>query len=165
MEDDNRFVIEKILDQHLLYEQKSSETLGAFVRVVFAMNAGVVVLIVLFLGFAAQDGASLARYRPLAGDAIDFFVAGAVFAVLSGLFSWWSYGIIAERKRLMLGDIFHRDDAERGNRTRSERLIDAIVEEGRRAIPAPSYAALGAAVVAVGSFILGCQQMAAGFAA
>ena len=164
MEDENRFVIEKILDQHLLYEQKSSDTLGAFTRVVFAMNAGVVVMILLFLAFSAQEGLAIAAYRPLAGDIIDFFFAGATFAVLSGLFSWWSYGTIAQRKRMMLAEVFGGDEVAGANRSRSERLIDAIVEEGRHATPGAAYLSLAAAVLAMAAFILGCQQLAVGFA-
>jgi hypothetical protein len=162
MEDDNRFVIEKILDQHLLDEQKSSDTLGGFVRVVFALNAGAVILIVVFLGAAAADDAALARFRPMAADALNFFVTGAVFAILSGLFSWWNLSAVAHRKRMMLEEVFLRDDLASGNRTRSERLIDALIGEGRGHIPSASYLGIATSLLAVASFILGCQDMVSG---
>lgn len=165
VEDDNKFVIEKILDQHLLYEEKSSDSLSAFVRVVFAMNAGAVVLIVVFLGAAATDDAALARFRPEAAGALDFFITGAVFAILSGLFTWWSHGTIAHRKRMMLEDVFLRDDPVGGNRTRSERLIDALIGEGRGRVPAAAYLGVTTALLSVAAFILGCQDMVSSFGA
>ena len=165
MEDDNRFVIEKILDQHLLYEQKSSDTLGGFVRVVFALNAGAVILIVVFLGAAAADDAALAKFRPLAADALNFFVTGAVFAILSGLFSWWNLSAVAHRKRMMLEEVFLRDDMATGNRTRSERLIDALIGEGRGNVPAASYLGIATSLLAVAAFMLGCQDMVSGLGA
>jgi hypothetical protein len=159
MQDENSFVIEKILDQHLLYEQKSSDSLTGFVRVVFALNAGAVILMVVFLGAAAVDDAALARFRPDAADALNFFVTGAVFAILSGLFSWWSYGAIAHRKRMMLEEVFLEEDQPGTNRTRSERLIDALLGEGRGSIPAASYLGILTALLAVAAFMLGCQDM------
>jgi hypothetical protein len=160
MQTENAFVIEKILDQHLLYEQKSTDSLGAFTRVVFALNAGAVVLIVVFLGAAASDQSALARFQPNAADALNFFVAGALFAIVSGLFLWWSYGIIAHRKRMMLEDVFLEGD-QGVNRSRSERLIDAVIGEGRGGAPAACYLVILTALLAVAAFMLGCQDMVA----
>ena len=165
MQTDNNFVIEKILDQHLMYEQKSTDSLGGFVRVVFALNAGAVILIVVFLGAAAADDAALARFRPLGADALNVFVTGAIFAIVSALFSWWSYAAIAHRKRMMLEDVFLRDDQAGGNRTRSERLIDALIGEGRGSAPAASYLGIATSLLAVAAFMLGCQDIVTGLGA
>lgn len=161
--EDERFAIEKILDQHLLYVEKTTDALAAFVRVIFLLNTLAIVLLLGFLGGIVGDPAALAQFSPVAVGSIDFFITGAILAVLSGLCAWWTYSTIAHRKRMLLERVFLKS-APAGPGDRARDLVAAMIEEGKGKSTLQFWLALTLVLASVAAFILGCRDATLGFA-